>query len=70
VLSVGGVDDSGIAQSSAEIYNPAVRYSKMLIGTTEPVARHTATMLWDGSVLITGGGEGNGGSDSTALIQP
>jgi len=70
VMSVGGVDDSGIAQSSVEIYNPAYDNSKMTAETVAPGSRHTATPLWDGTVLVTGGGEGKGGSNSTDLIQP
>ena len=34
------------------------------------LAFKAATQLWDGTVLVTGGGEGKGGSNSTDLIQP
>jgi hypothetical protein len=56
VLVVGGVDASGIVLATAETYDPAT-------GTWSPtngppsVARagHTATLLGDGRVLVTGG---------------
>lgn len=70
VMSIGGIDEAGVPLSSVEIYSPASDNSKMTIETTTPVAWHTATVLWDGAVLITGGGEGNSGSNSADLIQP
>jgi hypothetical protein len=70
VMSIGGVDEAGIEISSIEVYAPVLDRSDVTREAGMPVARHTATMLWDGSVLITGGGYGNAGSNSSELIEP
>ena len=59
VLITGGRDASGTTLSSAEIYNPSSNTFRSLTGGTTTLAfgrfQHTATLLSNGRVLITGG---------------
>jgi hypothetical protein len=75
VLIAGGYqllpDFSGSVQDTAEIYDPATG-SFSLTGTmTSAREFHQATLLPDGRVLITGGGDNNGnGADTAELYDP
>jgi hypothetical protein len=64
VLIAGGITDfTGDATSSAEIFNPATGAFTATTGTmTTPRAGHTATLLANGTVLITGGASSNAGT--------
>jgi hypothetical protein len=59
VLVVGGFDPAGAASGNAEIYDPtAATWSTTGLLTT-PRVFHTASLLNDGSVLVTGGAAGS-----------
>ena len=71
VLVAGGLDSSGIAQASAELYNPST-------GTWSPTgpmsalrSGHTATLLKNGKVLVAGGlGSSDTAQASAELFTP
>ena len=67
VLVTGGVDATGKAQASAELYNPATHTSAKTGGMMNAREHHTSTLLGDGTVLITGGDQ-EGNALSTAEI--
>lgn len=64
VLVAGGDDDSlsngGPAVASAEIFNPATGTWALTGSMSTARYDHTATLLQNGTVLVTGGGAGNG----------
>lgn len=55
VLVVGGYNNESTVLSSAELYNPATHSFTATGSLNSPRFRHTATLLNDGTVLITGG---------------
>lgn len=55
VLVVGGYDNQANVLSSAELYNPVTQTFTPTGKLNTPRFRHTATLLNDGTVLITGG---------------
>jgi hypothetical protein len=73
VLIVGGFGSDGKAQASAELFDPANPASTTLIpgGMTSARPSHTATLLGNGKVLITGGLDDNlKALDSIELYDP
>jgi hypothetical protein len=61
VLIAGGVDGTGAALNSAEIFDPlAVAFTPVATPMHDKRAWHTATLLTDGTVLLTGGFKGRG----------
>jgi hypothetical protein len=64
VLVAGGDDDSlsngGPAVASAEIFNPDTGAWTLTGSLATSRYNHTATLLQNGTVLVTGGGTGNG----------
>jgi len=61
VLIAGGVDGSGAASNSAEIFDPvAVTFTPIATSMHDKRAWHTATLLSDGTVLLAGGFKGTG----------
>lgn len=55
VLVVGGYNNQSKVLASAEIYDPVTETFKPVGSMHTPRFRHTATLLNDGTVLITGG---------------
>jgi Galactose oxidase, central domain/Kelch motif len=61
VLVVGGVDGSGHALATAELYDPSTdSYAQLSSTLATAVSGHTATLLNDGTVLIAGGIDDSG----------
>jgi uncharacterized protein (TIGR03437 family) len=76
VLVTGGVNGNGFLRS-AELYDPATRTwtrtdanNNNLGNLTEERAEHTATLLTDGRVLVSGGLNGTTALKSTELYEP
>jgi hypothetical protein len=71
VLVVGGAQDGefGNPIASAEIYDPATGTFHPTGGMSIPRADHTATLLSNGKVLITGGRSINGDSGALATTE-
>ena len=55
VLVSGGMDRHGAAIRTVEIYDPIARTWILTHPLTDPRYAHAASMLTDGTVLITGG---------------
>ncbi len=55
VLLAGGLDSTGICQSSCELYDRSKNALLPAGSMSAPRAGHTATLLDDGRVLVTGG---------------
>jgi len=55
VLITGGYDNQSNVLASAELYNPTTQVFTPVGNLLSPRFRHTATLLNDGTVLITGG---------------
>jgi hypothetical protein len=66
VLIAGGLDGSGTALASGELYDPTSGTFAMTGSMTTTRYRHTATLLNNGTVLITGG-ENNGSGPPSPL---
>ena len=70
VLVIGGFSAAGGALNSVEIYDPVAGTWQTLGGAslTTARARHTATLLPNGNVLVTGGVDGAGSALNSAEI--
>ncbi len=68
VLIAGGIDSSGNALASAEVFNPTTN-SFTAVGSMHSARfNHAAAHLPNGDVLITGGEDGSGNTLNTAEI--
>jgi len=71
VMIAGGQDNNLVAQSSTELYNPATSSFIATTGNmTAPRQNHTATLLIDGDVLITGGSGSSDALQTAELFDP
>jgi hypothetical protein len=73
VLLAGGVDGNGTPLASAELFDPISGMFTPTTGNMESTRTyHTATLLQDtvGTVLITGGSDGNTGLATAELFNP
>ena len=70
VLVCGGIDQSGVVLSTAELYDPVIGCFVPSGSMTTPRERHTATLLKDGRVLIVGGTKPEGILASAELYEP
>src|SRR5215469_2312763 len=71
VLLAGGVDGTGAARSSAELFDPTAQSFTATTNMTTAHAYHTATLLPDGTVLVAGGTDATGNTTSVAeLFEP
>jgi hypothetical protein len=68
VLLAGGVDDTGKARNSAELFNPATGSFSATSNMGTEHSDHTATLLPDGTVLIAGGIDGTGNATASAEL--
>src|SRR5579863_7332730 len=75
VLLTGGTDGSGTVVNTAELYDPVAQTFTALTATTgTPITMtsarqgHTATLLPNGQVLLTGGTDGSGTVLNTAVV--
>src|SRR5439155_24747630 len=55
ILVTGGVDSSGNATASAELYDPNTAIWTATASMTTSRVAHTATLLLSGKVLVVGG---------------
>jgi hypothetical protein len=68
VLIAGGIDSSGNALASAEVFNPTTN-SFTAVGSMHSARfDHAAALLSNGKVLITGGEDGSGNTLNTAEV--
>src|SRR2546428_4167350 len=58
VVIAGGTGDGGLPVAAAQLFDPATDTFTALDPMSTPRARHTATLLRDGRVLMVGGGDG------------
>ena len=70
VLVAGGWNASGVALASAELYDPDSGSWTAAGKMDEARARHTATLLPDGRVLMAGGGWNGSPLASAELYDP
>jgi hypothetical protein len=70
VLLTGGTSayNKGVIQASAELFDPATGTFTSIPPMTRGRYYHTATLLQDGKVLITGGTSPGGGTTNTAEL--
>lgn len=59
VLVTGGLDQSFVAQASAELFNPSTNQWSSARDMPDGRSRHSATLLNDGTVLVAGGCDTN-----------
>ena len=72
VLVAGGVADNNeaVALASAELYDPSTGTWSATGAMTTPRSQHTATLLANGKVLVTGGLLTDGVTSSAVLYDP
>lgn len=70
VLVVGGRNSSGVALSSAQIYNPATGAWTAASSLATPRFGHVAVMLQNGRVLVAGGQNSGGYLRDTVIFNP
>jgi Kelch motif/Galactose oxidase, central domain len=74
VLVAGGICDNhgctGAGTSSAELYNPATGTFALTGSMSVVRSAHTATLLTDGTVLVTGGSTSTGVTATAELFDP
>src|SRR5438093_912072 len=58
VLIAGGTGDGGLPVAAAQLFDPATGAFSALDSMSTPRARHTATLLRDGRVVLVGGTDG------------
>ena len=68
VLIAGGVDDSGNARNTAELFNPAIGSFSATSNMGTAHSSHSATLLPDGTVLIAGGTDSSGSVTASAEV--
>lgn len=66
----GGEAGANVATSSAEIYDPLLDTWTPAGAMTEPRARHTASLLADGRVLIAGGDQAGAARGTLEIFNP
>ncbi|PIR19303.1 MAG: hypothetical protein COV48_02750, partial [Elusimicrobia bacterium CG11_big_fil_rev_8_21_14_0_20_64_6] len=72
IMLIGGINGSGILNTST-IYNPTTNlFDNCATVAAMPVAlrSHTATLLFDGRVLVAGGNDGFGESNTSYIYDP
>jgi hypothetical protein len=67
VLVVGGVDDTGKARNTAELFDPVSQNFTATSPMVAAHANHTATLLNDGTTVLLAGGLDAGGSASPVV---
>jgi galactose oxidase-like protein len=78
VLLAGGITNDGppfAVSTSADVFDPASNTFSLAVGRMTPRCAHTATLLPDGKVLLTGGQNGGpnlllGFSNSAEIYNP
>jgi hypothetical protein len=66
---IGGADSSGAPIGTAELYDPATdSYTDVADALPTPVSSHTATLLENGTVLVTGGVDSSGAPVAAAQL--
>ena len=70
VLVCGGIDSSGNALSSCELYNPATGVFTSAASMSGQRLNHTATLLADGTVFIAGGDRLHQGRGTCEIYDP
>jgi hypothetical protein len=70
VLVCGGLDSSGNALSSCELYNPASGVFTAAASMSGQRLNHTATLLADGTVFIAGGDRLHQGRGTCEIYDP
>lgn len=70
VLIIGGISNNGSVVRNAEIFDPHTQSFSLLADSEGAAARayHTATLLTNGNVLITGGSVGHGATSDKVLL--
>jgi hypothetical protein len=68
VLLAGGLDDTGKASNTAELFDPAAQSFTATTNMASAHANHTATLLSDGSTVLLAGGLDATGS-ATAVVE-
>jgi hypothetical protein len=70
VLIAGGYGANGVANGTAELYDPATGLCTLTGTMINARERHTATLLPNGKVLVTGGAQGFSLLTSSELYDP
>jgi hypothetical protein len=71
VLIAGGIDNSGNAPASAEVYNPATGlFGTSVVSMSDGREDPSIAMLFDGRVLVAGGDDGSGPVDTSEIYDP
>ena len=71
VLVTGGLGTTGSAIATAELFDPTTQSFTPTTGSMGTArAQHTATLLKDGTVLVTGGSDGTGPLATVELFDP
>src|SRR5437016_1181433 len=70
VVIAGGTGDGGLPVAAAQLFDPATDTFTALDPMSTPRARHTATLLRDGRVLMVGGTDGSKPLASLEVYDP